>query len=416
MKIRITLNALLVLILIVVFIILTFPLIQTVTDEKAISRSYDWEHYWVSSLSPSSHLNAKIVNSTVILGDDASEGDSWVTYRYFFPPASFLSHTIKKEGLDSRLELIIDAPLSSATPWLTPTKVGWRGNLSAIPWRVGGGEPLMEFNGGRLDLSANFTLGEKSTYLWWTPEGSLEIDSTEYPYVVARWRSTGHVARLCVYTATEEFKIIVETPTGVIEHPAWDYGGGYSPSWTTTVYRLPPNKTITRMDIGLDSGRWGDVDGEQHVEFDYIMFAQGTLDAPHVKVALNGETIFDERLTYKSRRDGSPVSNQSLYTWNPSVLWPIGKMVFPVEKSLSTENIINCSVGRKTQWRIHSASIITKVNWKTTKSIVEMAPYQALIAFFGLFLVVLIGVYKMFFWVLSADSDQGHLAKAEAKK
>ncbi|MFQ5710322.1 MAG: hypothetical protein ACE5GD_00940 [Candidatus Geothermarchaeales archaeon] len=303
-----------------------------------------------------------------------------------------------KEAIPARVVVVGDDPLSTVAPSFTPTKVGWRGNLSAIPWRVGGGEPLMEFNGGRLDLSANFTLGEKSTYLWWTPEGSLEIDSTEYPYVVARWRSTGHVARLCVYTATEEFKIIVETPTGVIEHPAWDYGGGYSPSWTTTVYRLPPNKTITRMDIGLDSGRWGDVDGEQHVEFDYIMFAQGTLDAPHVKVALNGETIFDKEIMSRIK--------VRHYTLSPNAfdvvsgeLNPQGQqgeriknMEIRIDGSqLVAENAITISLDAHSEWKIVGVLVALDV---TSKDI-EHPIWQSLIP---LLWVILAGSAVLGLW------------------
>ena len=314
-------------------------------------------------------------------GIDTAQAD-WISNTW---PIPLMSESMKV-ALPARVVIVGDDPLFLEAPKLITSKVQWFENLSSIQWRVGGGGHIMTFEGSKLDLSANFTKNERGSFLWWAEgDNFIPINSSEYPYVVARWRSTDHIARLVLYTEDQEdFKVIVETPTGVIEYPANDYGGGYSPEWTTTVFKIPANKMITRFDIGLDSGRWTDVEGEQHVEFESIIFAQGTLDAQHVKVALNGNTIFDEESTIKIMGDFYTVGQNSfdyvsgdLFIQNEQ-LERLKNFEIQINGStLTAENTITITLDNNGIWKISQVLIVLDI---TSESIIDpswqsMVPY-----------------------------------------
>lgn len=406
MRIQQILKAIVIPFIIFSFIILLIPLFSVIDDEGLSHSTYDWVVYGYSILEPYSKSNAEFKNGVVTLGNQSNNSDSWVIYKDFFLIEPFLDPTFKDRGIKARLEITTAPPTSSGIPLIFEPDSFWREDLSSMQWHPSGGEHIMKFNDDQLDLSANFKLGERSWYMWWPEEGSFpHINSTEYPTLSVRWKSTDHVARFVLYTDVqdEEFKVIIETPTGIIEAPATDYGGGYSPDWVTTLFTIPPNKTITSFDIGLDNGRWSNVDGEQHLEIDHIIFASSGINSSHAKIEFNGNLILDESLTYRINVSETEISDKVLYTWNPEVLWPAGKLIFTIN-DLKAENTIIFTAEEETQWTIQSIILYTNVNWQISPTTVERAPSESIVFFFLIILLVFFGIPELFYRVVKSNN------------
>ena len=244
------------LVYVVLSVLACIPLV-TATLIGAIpnSRSFDVCNLDHRNLPVTSYSPVQTGNGSLFVGSLDSKDPSWAVF--FAPNFAYpLLGQYTKRTLHPYLLIEADPPISTIPPEFNVSRVGWNDdNFTSGYSEIGQGETVID--GEVLDVYANFMEGERKFHL--LQKDLPSINSSEYPFVVVRWRSTDHVARFCVFEPSEEgeYKVIVETEAGVIQFPAIDYGGGYSPSWTTTIYELPPNKTITSMDLGVDSGAWG---------------------------------------------------------------------------------------------------------------------------------------------------------------
>lgn len=140
-------------------------------------------------------------------------------------------------------------------------------------------ETFVVHQNGTYEISAEFEPGIRGTYILEATGLNIKTDVTPYFHVL--WTSSDHIARVVAKTDTETFKIV---PLGFM-NPDAPFGGGYSPTWTYTVYPLPPGRNITAVEIGVDSDGFTDVMGRQSASFllsvgSTPLLYEGTLSVP----------------------------------------------------------------------------------------------------------------------------------------
>lgn len=127
-----------------------------------------------------------------------------------------------------------------------------------------------------------------------------EVNTSDYPYLAVRWRSTDYCAMLEVrYT----------DGTYLTAYAASQVTSKFLPEWSVTVIKQPPDKTVEYIIIGVDDRAKIDVEGFNVVQFDYIMLCgqpKSEYAFPLVLIAASGfnYTTVSERdpnlLNYKT--------------------------------------------------------------------------------------------------------------------
>jgi hypothetical protein len=211
----------------------------------------------------------------------------------------------------------------------------------------------MTLQNGTLDMSMNFNGTQRVFY---TLKAKLpNINTTQSPYIFVTWRSTDHVVRLDVWEGDpiqNDYRIVVESADGRMY--GGTHGGAYSSGFTTTAFKFPPNKILTLLDMGLDSGggHGGSfpVSGTQHAFFSSIKFGNASIPTSFVSIAFNGKRVVGGDV-------GLPLGN-NIYTWEATASNTADTIQQSINTSgISLHNYLTVTVGRNTQIEIDSAGI-----------------------------------------------------------
>ncbi|MFQ5710316.1 MAG: hypothetical protein ACE5GD_00910 [Candidatus Geothermarchaeales archaeon] len=336
----------------------------------------------------------QLTDSRITIGNVNYGNDSLAKLHFIVHIFPFMNAQMKNV---TEAYIIIDGdyPITTVPPTFEATEIGWKDDDFASGWEQFT-KGVISVVDSVLNVSWSFTAGERAYAL--LRRKGLSINSTEYPYVVVRWKSTDHVARFVAYAEGEDYKVIVETPTGMFERPATDYGGAYSPDWTTTVYRLPPNKTIIGMDIGMDTGNWPSVSGRQEAYFDYVIFAQGRVEGSHIGLMMNGCAFLDEKLTYS--KGAMHTIDLARYT-SPKLIIPLNFDLLELDNSLTI------NVSSYTSWNISSATLFLRFK-EPVQPLWQSIPGHMSLLFIVLVLegaIVLVLLNQLRKWVDTFDSQ-----------
>lgn len=144
--------------------------------------------------------------------------------------------------------------------------VGWKDDSFEEGWNVKlsrwteEGYPEVSKDGDILTLEGFFE--EEAREIYWLVKDVKNVSTNDYPYVLIRWMSTSTCTIAWVYYSDG-------TGQGILLY------GSYTPAWTVSVMKLPEEKTVETLMIGIDDHRH-DTSGVQHVEFDFVILANVT--------------------------------------------------------------------------------------------------------------------------------------------
>jgi hypothetical protein len=299
-------------------------------------------------------------SSGLTIGNFKYAESSTATLQLDFWEAAYFSARAREVTKDAVVHVYLQRPVSTFRQF-TVDKEGWGIDSFGPNWQdnltqyaTSGEKPAISASNGTLDVSSTFSLGVRTYYL--LQEHVPNVNTTQFPFFFAKWRSTDHIARLDLYTAEgNEYKAIVESADGSIY--AGTYGGGYSPILTETVLRLPQNQTLTRIVLGVDSGGGGGgtfpVSGTQHAYFSSLAVASAKGASSFTRIGFDGVTVLNEDLIYPlPGSSGSYTFNTAKYpTPNPTIEFPINA------SSIKPMNHLTISVGQNTELTILSAKM-----------------------------------------------------------
>lgn len=146
--------------------------------------------------------------------------------------------------------------------------IGWRDDSFTTGWKeylvyghwLEDKPPTATADGDVLTFTGFFEKGRRGVYLL---TKTLEnISTNEYPYFLIKWRSTNPIAFANI-----------ELSDGTYEKALpW---ASHSPTWAFTIKKLPSDKYVQTIIIGLDNFVKGeDIEGEQILQFDLIFLAE----------------------------------------------------------------------------------------------------------------------------------------------
>jgi hypothetical protein len=294
----------------------------------------------------------KVTNGTVTIGNVDYGKSSWATWTINYWVNPFVTEQLRN-ATSAYVIIKGDLPLTEKSPTVNVTQVGWTDENFTGGWVApAGNTPLAAISDGDiLDLQGNFTIGTRNAYLF-KKDFPVPINTSQYPYVIVRWRSTAHVGGVtAVGLHWPDNQIVVDSPKGTI-----GYGGAYSPNWTLTIQKLPPNNTINAIVMAADSGEYADsVSGVQHVYVDYVSIGSIEVNCLSTHVLLNGQPVFKGNLTL-------PKNNTYTLQSSDSNRIPIDY------NSLTVENRLNVTVDGYTSWNITSVWIVLSIDTSETFS------------------------------------------------
>lgn len=358
---------------------------------------YSWENFYsmdyfeVSSSSGSINVGKDWLS----IGTTESDVSSSVTLGSgFWPYYDFLR---VRNQTSSYLALKVERPVSKFLEF-REVNATWEDDNFIANWTRyanASQDGSAETGEGILDVHANFASGERSYFLLKTD--LPDINSSEIPYVFVRWKSTDHVARFDVHDSTgDDYKVVAESADGVMY--AGTYGGGYSSNWTKTMLRFPPNKTLTWIALGIDSGGGGGgpfpVLGPQHAYFDYVKFALSGIETSNMKIVLNNQILLDENFTY-------PIG-PGLYSVDP-LKFKSEYIEIPFNASvIQEENFLTISVGKETNFNISSPTIRMLTKLEGVKPAWTETPYLAPLLYVATIAEIAVAFYmanKLRHWI-----------------
>jgi len=312
-----------------------------------------------------------------------------------------------KNSMSSFLIIDGDYPITTVPYSFEETDIGWNDYNFVLGWEQITKDLNFSVVDGVLNISHSFIQGERKNAMLKIDD--LSINSTRYPHMVIRWKSTDHVTTTIAYSETEDYKVIVEVYDMVHQRPATDYGGAYSPDWKTTIFRFPPNRTINRIELGMDTGNWPSVSGKQETYFDYVMFAKGNITGSTINLELNGQTILNE-LLISSIGDVNSVDKTS---------YPTSEIRIPIDfKLLELNNLLKINVSHHTSWNISSATIYLKsedLSSPLWKSIPNFMPILFIILTLESAIIVLM-IHKLYKWIISYSYKEVNTNKSRSQK
>lgn len=295
--------------------------------------------YWVSehgSLGDYSfsYGHVTIKNGSINVGDITSKGPSWAIWKLYIYSFPFMSKTV-------RITADTYVLIKEATPFsfweFKPKRIVWQDNNFTEGWE------LQTYNhefanvlikNDTISFFGNLTT--KRNYYRYSKNLPVNVSTNEYPYLVAKYKSSDKLAYLGVWN--------IHTNIGGYHSL---YSGG---DWKVAVIKLPMNMIVNRIEIGIDDALDPSVQGRQLVVFDYVMLSSVMFEPPNIQVALNGHMILNEQLIF---------SESGLFRLNPMTSfitetrfgYSILKIPFNPD-FLKTENMINISVSPHTFWKI----------------------------------------------------------------
>jgi len=295
----------------------------------------------------------RLGNGSVVLGGLDYDGASSVTWNYTVYILPFMSEPMRQAS--ETFLAISGVPISRTAPEIPEDSVGWRDENFTEGWT------LYTANGlnGSGAVSDGFTYSissdlevSRSYYLMRKTVPALSTD--EYQFFAVRWNSTSRIVR-----------VDVEYADGLADQCVVGSGrssdNGYSSEWRTTVFKLPSNRTVKGIIVGIDDTYdWlqtsSDVTGPQTVSFSQVMFFSRSDKSSQVKITLNGQQIFDESLDFEE--SGSYTLPPNKYsTWTrPDSSQTSMKIPLDIDK-LKLENSLNITVKEGVQLDIGSVAV-----------------------------------------------------------
>jgi len=135
-------------------------------------------------------------------------------------------------------------------------KAGWQTN----PFSPGTIKPYISTDGNVLQISWNFTYGKRDYYHY---TKRVDVSTDDFPYILVKWRSTGPVTEVQIAYTDDEYRKYSVVPYG-----------SQSSSWTITIVKLQPEKTIAYVEVGITSHKDPkEAAGQQTVYYDYILIS-----------------------------------------------------------------------------------------------------------------------------------------------
>ena len=292
-------------------------------------------------------------NGSIALGGLDYDGTSSVTWNYTVQIMPFMSEQMTQAS--ETFLSISGAPISRTAPEIPADSVGWRDENFTEGWAFfvanGLNESRAVSDGFSYSISSDLEAG-RSYYLMSKTVPALSTD--EYQFFAVRWNSTSRIVR-----------VDVEYADGIADQCVVGSGrssdNGFSSEWRTTIFKLPSNRTVKEIIVGIDDTYdWlqtsNDVMGSQTVSFSQVMFFSGSDKSSQVKITLNGQQILDESLDFEENGSYTlPPNKYSTWTRPDSSLTSL-KIPLDIDK-LKLENSLNITVTEGVQLDISSVTV-----------------------------------------------------------
>jgi hypothetical protein len=320
----------------------------------------------------------------VALGGLDYDSASSVTWNYTVQIMPFMSEQMKQAS--EAFLAISGAPISRTAPAIS---AGWRDENFTEGWAFYVANGLNESgavsDGFTYVVSSNLE-ANRSYYLMSKTIPALSTD--EYQFFAVRWKSTSRIARVDV-------EYVVGRSDQCVVGSSRSSDNGYSSEWRTTVFKLPSNRTVNAVIVGIDDTyNWlqtsSDVTGPQTVSFSQVMFfSSPSAKLSQVKITLNGQQVLDESLLFEE--NGSYTLPPNKYsTWTrPDSSQTCLKIPLGIDK-LKVENSLNITVAEGVQLDISSVAVFIVLDMGAVSPIWRLnVGYIFLIFGFDLILIVI---------------------------
>ena len=295
----------------------------------------------------------RLENGSMVLGGLGYDETSSVTWNYTVHIMPFMSEQMTQAS--ETFLSISGAPISRTAPEIPADSVGWRDENFTEGWAFfvanGLNESRAVSDGFSYSISSDLEAG-RSYYLMSKTVPALSTD--EYQFFAVRWNSTSRIVR-----------VDVEYADGIADQCVVGSGrssdNGFSSEWRTTIFKLPSNRTVKEIIVGIDDTYdWlqtsNDVMGSQTVSFSQVMFFSGSDKSSQVKITLNGQQILDESLDFEENGSYTlPPNKYSTWTRPDSSLTSL-KIPLDIDK-LKLENSLNITVTEGVQLDISSVTV-----------------------------------------------------------
>jgi len=148
-------------------------------------------------------------------------------------------------------------------------KEGWRVPLhyGTLNWQQ---PPQISMDGDVVSMTGVFRKGVREKLL--LEREVSNISTSDYPYVIVRWRSTSTCAWAAVVYEDENGELGITYILKPTVGYAW---AQYSGDWKITALKLPEGKIIKALRIALDDyPPWTDIEGTNSAYYDFIMLSK----------------------------------------------------------------------------------------------------------------------------------------------
>ena len=141
---------------------------------------------------------------------------------------------------------------------------GWKEDAFKYGWRThplyaGTISPNITTDGSVLTLSWNFTT-YSDEYQYYYYAKNVSVSTSDYPYVLVRWKSTGPIATVAVAYKGSEAN----------QHEVVPYSSESS-EWTVTIVKLEPSCELAYVMVGITNLKNRNIEGSLELYVDYLL-------------------------------------------------------------------------------------------------------------------------------------------------
>ena len=145
-------------------------------------------------------------------------------------------------------------------------KGGWKEDSFKDGWQThplypGSISPTITSDGNILEIYHDFVLSDPPTHQYYYYTRSCQISTSEYPWILVRWKSTGVVAVVAVAYSDNLGKQFAIVPFNSLAY-----------TWEETIVQLEPGKEVAYVMVGITNlGKMTVIEGPRTVSVDYIL-------------------------------------------------------------------------------------------------------------------------------------------------
>jgi len=137
-------------------------------------------------------------------------------------------------------------------------KEGWQTH----PYYAGSISPTITSDGNILEICHDFVLSDPPEHQYYYYTKSCQISTSEYPWILVRWKSTGVVAVVAVAYGDDPKSQFAVVPFNSLAF-----------TWEETIVQLEPGKEVVYVMVGITNlGKMAVVEGPRTVSIDSILF------------------------------------------------------------------------------------------------------------------------------------------------